>query len=186
MSIIMIETTRLLLLIFTGWLAAVPAESLAAKRPAWLDAPPRQAGDAYQTVVHLGPYTTRLECDAQVPDALEKALAEYVELHLGREAADRVRLPADELRSYIKDQWEEVLPLSVGPMMQLHLRLEFDSKFQKQVQDAWRRLTVAVRLRQAALALAGVLALLALVYIGLRLPAARGRSRLEGKGGIGD
>ena len=47
-----------------------PTPEKAAKRPDWVDAPQGKVGNAYQMVTSVGPYTTRLKCDRQLPGAL--------------------------------------------------------------------------------------------------------------------
>ena len=48
-------------------------------RPAWIDAAPQVVDGAYQTSITVGPYTTRGECDAKLPEALQESLDHYVE-----------------------------------------------------------------------------------------------------------
>ena len=98
--------------------------------------------------VTVGPYTTRLECEAKLPDALEAAVAEYVEIHLGPDVAAGVRLPPDELRQLlVKEKFDETIDTSLGPMAQLHARLAFDTRAQERLREQWRQVLVAGRLR---------------------------------------
>ncbi len=144
-------------------------------KPAWVDAPPRSVGDAYQMSVAVGPYTTRAECEAQLSAELQKALDRYAEVCLGGDAPERIVLPTDYLRQLVKDRWEEVRQYSVGPMTTLHVLLEFDHKAKDRVLDEHRRTQVAGRLWSAGLVWAAWLALLGVVYGSLRL-ARRGKS----------
>jgi hypothetical protein len=136
----------------------------AAKRPAWVDAPAQYVENAYTMPVTIGPYTTPLECEAKLPETLQSALAEYVDLYLGSAAAQSVRLPDDEVRQLVKERWQETVDTSVGKMAQLHARLAIDTKMQERLKDEWRSVQVAGRLRWTAAALAGVLLLLAVTY----------------------
>lgn len=125
--------------------AAVPA---APTRPAWVGAPPSMQGDAYQTTTVVGPFTTRAECDANTLDAVQNAMDHYVEVAIGPEAVGMVQLPDDYLlHDVVIDRWEEVRKYSVGLMVQLHLRLQFDVHVKRRVDAAYREAIVASRLR---------------------------------------
>ena len=139
-------------------------------RPAWVDAQPRKVGNAYQMSVVVGPYTTRLECDAKLPEVLRAALDRYVDTCLGPEAVGHVDLPGEELgRLLVKEQWEETKRFSVGPMKQLHVLLEFDHKFKDLVEQEWKVAIVAGRLKVAAVAIATTLVLLLALFGYLRI-----------------
>ena len=128
--------------------------------------------------VAVGPYTTRAECEAQLPAELQKALDRYAEVCLGGEAQERIVLPADYLRQLIKDRWQEVRQHEFGgiktPMTTLHVLLAFDHKAKDRVLDEYRQQRVSGRLWSAGLVWAGWLALLGVVYGSLRLA---GRSK---------
>lgn len=161
-----------------------PAVAKPETRPAWVDAPPQSVDDAYQMSITVGPYTTRAECDAKLPEALQEALDRYVDMCLAGEPLVAVRLPPDELRDrLVKDQWEETRQYSVGPMTQLHVLLEFDRKFKERVLDQRHRAIVASRLRTTAMWAAVGLILLTTVFAYLKADLAtegvyRGRLRL--------
>ncbi len=134
-------------------------------RPDWINAPPRLVGNVYQMSVVVGPYSTRQECDAQLPAALQEALDRYVETCLGRRPAERIAMPSDELRRRIVvDQWEDVRQYSVGPMTQLHVLLQFDRKMKGRVLEECRQAVVAGRLWYAGAGSAAVLLLLTVAY----------------------
>lgn len=141
--------------------------------PDWIDAAPRSVGDAYQMSIAVGPYTTRAECDAQLPSALQEALDRYVEACLGGEVRRRIVLPADYLRQLVKDQWEEVRQHSFGLMTTQHILLEFDRKAKDRVLDQLRRTKVAGRLWFAGIGWAVWLALLGGVYGCLRIAGSK-------------
>jgi len=139
-------------------------------RPAWVDAKPRKVGNAYQMSTVVGPYTTRLECDAKLPEVLREALDRYVDTCLGPEAVGHINLPGDELgRLLVKEQWEETKQFSVGPMKQLHVLLEFDHKFKDLVEQEWKVAIVAGRLKVAVVAIATTLVLLLALFGYLRI-----------------
>ena len=120
--------------------------------------------------VTVGPYTTRLECEAKLPEALQPAVAEYVEIYLGPEAARSVQSCSEELRrQLVKEKLEETVQTSLGPMVQLHARLAFDTKIQERLRDQWRQVIVAGRLQRVAAALGIMLALLALLFAYLKM-----------------
>ena len=149
--------------------AVKPPTSLAAggtaARPAWVDALPQLVDDVYQMAVVVGPYTTRQECDANLPEAIQEAFDQYVEVCLGPEEIDAVRLPAEYLRQQlVKDQWEEVRQHSIGPMTQLHVLLQFDRKVKDRVVEEHRQAVVAHRLRLAGVGLVTALGLLAAAF----------------------
>jgi len=138
--------------------------------PAWVNASPRRVGDVFQMSVAVGPYTTRRECDAKLPDALQEALDQYVEVYLGEQAEARVRLPLDVLlEQVVQEQWEEVRQYSVGPMTRLHVLLQFDRKIKDRVLEEYKRGIIARRLWIAGGGLASVLGVLALFYGFLRI-----------------
>ena len=70
--------------------------------PAWVNAAPKMEDDCYMMSVRVGPFTTPLECERELPKALQGAVAEYAELSLGPEAA-AVRLPDDDLQQLVRD-----------------------------------------------------------------------------------
>ncbi len=131
----------------------------------------------------IGPYTTRQECDAQLPYKLEEALQRYVDTCVHEPIRRPVTLPYEFLREQVvKDQWEEIRPSSVGPMTQLHVLLQFDRKVKDRVLEQQRRDVVASRLWVAGSCLAWMLWLLAVMYGYLRIDLKTGgvyRGRLR-------
>ncbi len=152
---------------------AKPAAAPARKLPDWVDAPPKAIRDAYQMSVAVGPYTTRAECDAKLPDALQEALGHYAEVCLGGRVEEPILLPPDQLLLLVKDQWEDVRQYSVGPMVQLHVLLEFDRKVKDRVLEEHRRGVVTRRLRFTGVGLAAGLMLLGALYGYLKVTGTR-------------
>ena len=155
--------------------AAKPAEPraedrpVAARRPEWVDAAPKNVDSAYYVATKVGPYTTRLECDGALPEAVRATAAEYVGLWLGAEAAGDIRLPADDLQlRLVRELWEEPVPSSFGPMVELHAQLVFDAKAREWFKDEWNRAVALRRMRVAAVGLASVLGLLGAAYLALK------------------
>jgi hypothetical protein len=148
-------------------------------KPDWVEAPPKLlADDSYQMSFVVGPYTSRAECEAQVPEALQKALDDYVEMAIGPEAVGMVQLPAEILRQEIyRASWEETRSYSVGPMIRLHGRLQFDRPFKTRVQEAYREAIVAERLRTVGVWAALGLSLLTVCFAYLKADLATGGTR---------
>lgn len=135
------------------------------QRPDWVGRAPQRSGDAYQMSVTVGPYTSRMECDANMIANLQEEVAQYVEIILGPDAARYVKLPDNYIREeMIKDRWEEPVEASFGPMVQLHVLLEFDSDTRQLVEKQWHRHRVQQRLWYAGGGLGVGLLLLTLVY----------------------
>ena len=131
--------------------ARPPTAAPAKTRPAWVNAPPQLVGDVYQMSIAVGPYTTRAECDAKLPEALQEALDHYVNVCLGDQAVDDIRLPADYLREQlVKAQWEETRQHSVGPMTWLHVQLQFDRKIKDRILEEHRQAIIGRRLHAVA------------------------------------
>ena len=131
----------------------------------------------------VGPYTTRAECDAKLPDALHEAFGHYVDVCLGDQATDGIRLPDDYLRQQlVKAEWEETRQYSVGLMTRLHVLLQFDRKVKDRVLEEHRQAIVAQRLRLVGAWAVMGLALLAVLFGYLKTDLATGgayRGRLR-------
>lgn len=168
--------TLMLALGSAAW-GAEPAAEATTSRPAWVEMSPRRVGDTYQMAVTVGPYATRLECDARLPEVLQSALDQYVETYLGTEAVDRVDLPSDYLReTLLSEQCEEPVDTSFGRMTQVHALLEFGPEIKQRIDEAWRRVIIARRLLFVAAGTSVVLAVLGMVFVYLKLTASRADS----------
>jgi hypothetical protein len=149
-------------------------------RPAWLGTPSEPAGDSYQMAIVVGPWPTRQECDAKLPEELQKALDRYAELCLGKSSASHIVLPYDYLRQHIvKDQWEEVRQHSISPTTQfsmtwLHVFLQFDSQVKERIIEEHRHGIITARLSTVGIGLAVGLWFLAVYYGYLRIDLATG------------
>jgi hypothetical protein len=164
---------------------AKPAPPPSKARPAWVNAPPGVVGDSYQMSIVLGPWKTRQECNAELPDKLQKALDDYVATC--EPASSRIVLPTDYLRQHlVKQQWEQDIESeteSIGAMKQIHVLLQFDREVKNRILDEARRGIAGDRLVTVLSSLAAVFWLLAIVYGYLRIDLAtsgiyRGRLRL--------
>jgi len=165
--------------------AAKPASAPAKKPPAWVGAPPHVLGESYQKTIIVGPYPTRQDCDAELPNELQKELNRYVELCMGQPAGTtRVELPYEFLREeVVRGEWEETIQSPrVGQMTQLHVLLQFDRKVKDRILEERQRAVVAGRLWMTGGGLAAMLWLLAVMYGYLRIDLATGgayRGRLR-------
>ena len=119
----------------------------------------------------VGPYTTPLECERDLPNTLQAAAAEYAELLLGRESARDVDLPGDFLPTLVRERWTERLTQEFGgapqDMYVLHVLIGFDPPAQERIRAAGEHAVAVKRMRGAGAVLGGVLGLLALVWCGL-------------------
>lgn len=157
-------------------------------RPAWVGTPAQLVGDAYQMSISIGPYTTREECDAALPEKLQAALGRYVEACLGDQTPRDISLPPDYLRQQlVKAEWQETRPYSVGPMTELHVLLQFDRKVKDRVLEAYREAAVTDRLQAVAGWAALGLSLLAVCFAYLKTDLVTGglyRGRLRFATGV--
>ncbi len=152
-----------------------PAEAVAAPdrtRPEWVNALPGLNGSVYAVSVSSGPWSTVPECQRALEVAIVEATNDYIDEYLGQEQAYQlVDLPPSYLKNHIrKSEYSEVVESkSVGPMHQLHARLEFDDLARADFQRLWRNAVVTNRLWYTGGGAALVLALLATLYGYLQL-----------------
>jgi len=151
--------------------------------PGWIDMEPRLVGDSYRMSVVIGPFQTRAECDAGLPNALNRALQDYTRQYLGPAAAEKVHFPPGVLEErLVQERWEETKVFeTVGPMKQLHVLLEFDPEMKQDIAEQWDQARLKSRLWYTGAGLAALLGLLAVIYGGLvadRATGGRRRGRL--------
>ena len=161
----------------------------ARERPSWVGTQPHRVGESYRKCVTVGPYADRPECDARLPEALQEELVRYVKTHWGPKAAGRVRLTPEIREAIVRQDWEEPIQASFGPMIQLHVLLEFDRHAQNLIQHQWHTAIVAGRLWYSGIGLVAALVLLSVVFGYLRIDQAtggsfRGRLRLAAAAAI--
>jgi hypothetical protein len=150
--------------------SAHPAAETEGALPAWVGRPPQASGDVYRTSITIGPYTTRAECDAKLSEEVQKVLNQYVEKCLGEPLLAGVVLPESEFhQAIVKDQREEVRQYSIGPMVSLHVLLEFDRSVKERILEQWRRAAIGRRIWVLGAGLASLLGVLAGVYGYLRV-----------------
>jgi hypothetical protein len=150
-------------------------------KPGWVDVEAHMAGSDWVTTVQTDPLLSPLECQRELPKALQAAVSEYADLLLGADALP-VTLPDDVLRQLVHKTWTEVrpMPMESGTMRDmyiLHAQVVFDGPMQQQVKSAAESHLIHKRLQGAAKILSVVIGLLAVTWAGLRF-ATRG-SRAE-------
>ena len=134
--------------------------------------------------VSVGPYTTRVECDRELPAALSRAVDKYKQTCLGPGAQGRVRLPLSYVQEHVvKDTYEEWHDYSVGRMVKLHALMEFTPETKARIVEAWKQAVIQERIWVLGAAALGVLLVLATAYSYLKIDLAtrgkyRGRLRL--------
>lgn len=156
-------------------LAGLSGLAGAAKRPAWVDAPPSTTADAHEVAVKAGPWKTPIECQQSLDEEIAAAVDRYVAWRIGEDARQQVTLPADYARRHlIKDQWLEKINTSVGEMYNLHALLAFDRQVEGKLRDAWNETVAGARLVVASVVFGGVILLLGVVYGYLKIDLATG------------
>ena len=169
-------------------LEADPSKIRAPARPAWLDSEPAQVDDVYRVPVSSGPQEKLAECRPALDQAMNKAVAAYIDEYFGSQKAGRLR-PSEVIfydLNYIRrhlvkpgNTFEEKLRMSFGPMYQTHALLEFGPAFRKELDGRrgdleryLREAAMAYRLRGLALGFGAVLCLLTVVFGYFRLDTA--------------
>jgi hypothetical protein len=141
-------------------------------RPAWADTKTGFENGVYRTVVVVGPYATRQECDDRLGSQLTLAAEEYIDRVLGNGASDQVVLPVELLRSksVTREVWEEPIwsPRNKRQMVQVHALMEFDKTTRRELDRRWHEAQVRQRLWYTAGGAAGVLALVGTLFGYLR------------------
>lgn len=151
------------------------AASTPGERPSWVDAPAQRVDDSYQMSITIGPYTSRLECEARLPGALQEAAHEYGSLLWGPQNAYPLALSTDFLRErLVQQQWEETIHASFGPMVQLHVLLRFDQAIKTYLEQQRTQSIVTTRIWCAGAALTAILLVLAVLFAFLKTDQATG------------
>jgi hypothetical protein len=158
---------------------ATAAAPTAVKRPDWVDHPPQPSGEKYEVAVVAGPWSTRWDCEKALDEEIDKAVDDYVEWRLGKDARSQVQLPKDFVRhQLVAEEWLEGVTTGFGePMLNLHALLRFDPQVDKRVSETWNELLVTGRLTGTGLILGGGLLLLAVFYGYLRLSLANAKDK---------
>jgi len=146
-----------------------------AKSLSWVDARPQRVGGEYQVPVHVGPYATVIECEANLRPIVQAAIDDYVEQLVGPEARGRVRLPWSYVEQHlIRERFEErrlfqLTSTQQSEMTTLHLLLSFNQEANALIRQLWQQIVGLQRLMRLGTAFAGVVWVMAVVWGYLRL-----------------
>ena len=154
-------------------------ESLAQthERPAWVQSPPNQEGDVHSLALCAGPFSTPSECEQALKHEVEKAVSGYNQWYI-QQLGGSQRLLVWSPNYHIDwsdkgNRYHEVTESKIlGKMHNVHMRLDFDEAYRRQLNESWRDTAKAQRLTRVALIFGGVLALLATLNSYLRLDTA--------------
>ena len=162
--------------------------------PDWVGAAPHKVKGVYRMPVEVGPFSTREECDQELPKTLQAAIDQYAATYLGPRARGQIRLPLDYVKSkIIKTECEQHKEVQISPegqipeqfvdMLHLHVLLEFDRAANARIEEEWGKVVVAERLYGVGALGVLVFVLLGSVWSYLRIDLAtggayRGRLRL--------
>ena len=126
-----------------------------------------------ETVTAYGRAAT--DSAAALDDELQLALKGYVQDRLGDEAAERVVLPAGELRKCIASKSQETVDVKgLGPMVCTTALVRFDNAFQTRIDREWVRVRLPERLWYLGGGLGVVLLPLSVGYGYLKIDLATG------------
>jgi len=170
----------------TGLAVAVAAEVAApspAPRPDWIDDPPKRVGNVWRQIIVAGDFATREECDREADRLLLEATANHLAELTGvpqyNENPLHVTLAPDAWvvrlrqmglgldyvrREIAKDEFEETVELSVGPMKRLYTLVEFSPSVDAELRQRWQRYLQEQRLAVVGVGAGSVLGLIGLAY----------------------
>ena len=129
-------------------------------------------------VAVVGPYTSLLECDAQLPAVAQRAWTSLWRRTSAASgpAACSFRMSSSSTQLVIA-KWEEPVDASFGPMVQLHVLLEFDHKVKEHLKAQRDQLIVTRRLGVLGTGVAAALLVLLIAYVVLKLDLVSGGQR---------
>ena len=142
-------------------------------RPEWVEAPPVREGAVHTTSICSEPYATHQQAVHALDEKLLAATSDYVKEHLQSDLAGQlIRFNLDDVKQKLlrrENTYHEKIQVSIGPMHQVHARLEFTEGFREELARRWSELRAIYRLAQTGLISGGVLLLLATVFGYFRL-----------------
>ena len=144
-------------------------------RPKWVEAPADRKSEIHKIAVSSGPHARRADCLHALDADLQRAVAEYIDEHLGVGSASKLvhyDLRTIKDRLVASDVYEEDIDFSIGPMHQVHALLKFDKPFRAELDQRWHEIKATSRLLQAGLFGGSVLGFLGLVFGYLKLDTA--------------
>ena len=169
--------------------AEPPVETPSANRPAWVETPPKRVGDVYQVAVVSEPYTTKPECDEHIDRLITIETAEYLDELLGeqrfamysnqsesrrwhwaRNRLSELDITPHFIRQNIcKDEFDEIVASSVGPMHKVHVLMKFDKDVEVALRRKWKESQIAERLTMVGVGAAALLSLVGMVFAYLKI-----------------
>ena len=147
--------------------ASEDASKLVLKRPDWVSSPPAEIDGQPAVVVQSAQWETARECKSEL---LALVHAEAMQFATDVVYSNQVDGPAEfplspnDLRQITRDEYEEEVETSVGPMKRVHQLIVFDDGFKGSLRDRYYQATVEERLAQAGFMSGGVVLLLATVF----------------------
>lgn len=142
-------------------------------RPTWVEAPPVREGAVHSTSVCSDPYSTPSQAMHALDEKLKAATSEYIGEYLHSDLAPTlIRYNVSEIKQKLlspQNIYQEKITVSIGPMHQVHAKLEFPADFREQLDRRWAELRATYRLAETGLVSGGVLLLLATVFGYFRL-----------------
>lgn len=147
--------------------ASEDASKLVLKRPDWVSSPPAEIDGHPAVVVQSAQWETARECKSEL---LALIHAEAMQFATDVVYSNQVDGPAEfplspnDLRQITRDEYEEEVETSVGPMKQVHQLIVFDDGFKGSLRDRYYQANVEERLAQAGFMSGGLVLLLATVF----------------------
>jgi hypothetical protein len=142
-------------------------------RPSWVEAPPQREGSIHSVSICSDPWATHQQANHALDEKLQAATAEYIAEHLqSKLAPSLIRYDLNEIKRKLlptANVYHEKIIVSIGPMHQVHARLEFSPDFRAELDRRWAEMRATYRLGETGLIGGGVLLLLATVFGYFRL-----------------
>jgi len=137
-------------------------------RPSWIaEAQNIKPGDHW-VVAKAGPYVTREEADRELTTQVKAVTDNYINDYLGSKyAASLLRYDGEQIRKRLiasDDIYADTIQVSVGPMEQIHAKVEFPEWFRDELKSRWRQVTMGYRIGQVGLVAAVFLGLLSTAF----------------------
>lgn len=157
----------------------MPTEILASQQTAH---PPQGLSDQgdYHLTIHAGPHKNFTDCEAELDEKRQLALAEYADKLLGSDASERLDLEQFIFEHKIPEnlRTEMTEDPQFGQMYNIYSDLTFDRNIQRELRSEYHDAVIGDRLKVTGVASASVLLLLSAVFGYLKLDnASRGYYR---------
>lgn len=137
-------------------------------RPEWISVGAKTKPDDHWFAVSSGPFVTESEAERALVDEVKSKSDDYINTYLGSQhAANLLHYSGEQLMQRLvpsNNVYKETIQVSVGPMRQIHARIEFPEQFRHELKERWRQMTVGYRLGQLGLVSVVVLGLLTTAF----------------------